>query len=435
MNFKILSENMLRFGTKNLSKSNVDILKEQSNKSADLFISNLNFNYEPGDFIVPNNEYNNLVAKLKPLRDAMASGKYANMKHAIEITATATASQLTPDTVAKHFTSDRLLKIGKPIGGEANAQNDNKILAQYRAEYLYRKIIEVMVREKFVVKDNKGNSAVIDQRTAYEMFPKVIKASIGSKKAASAKITSTGQTIKFPPEKEKDDDPKTEILKPMSCKFNKKVEGKQGSAQNNYVGKTIRKVLDFGKESQMELTLDPFTFPDAIYWKCGPKEGFTGFTGKSTATNEMTFRTKYQTGTSYYSDMMRKALLPRSWAGKARKRQFTAELVYFQEYSNLSLTKAIQNVVNEVGGKLQISEADLFPNYAQASEGVKNAIPKFERNIQFNVASWRRSTEGGFGEDVYKKIILPKELDGQEIIIKAFSPLKGTKFRLKAKCS
>jgi hypothetical protein len=434
MNLKILSENMLRFGTKNLSESNINILKEQAER-LNLNIGDLNFNYAPGDFRVPRTEYNNLVTKLKPLRDALASGKYANMKHAIVINATATASQLTPPTIAKYFTPKSLIsKLGTPKGGEANKQNDNKILAAYRAEYLYRAIISLMVREGFIVKDTKGNQSKLDRKSAQEMFPKKITFGVGATRSSSGAIQSTGEPIKFPPPGKKTQKTgTTEILKPLSCNFNSTVSGRRGKPETNYVSKTIRKQLKFGKKSTMELVLDPFTYPDAVYWKCGDKEGFTGFSGFSQG-GAVSWGNRPERGETY-GKFFKDNIYPKQWAGKTKDRQFTAELVWWEEYSKLPLTTAIQNVINEVGGKLQVGKADLFPNYEKAAAGVKAARPKFARNLTLSIPKWRRSTEGGFGEDVYRKIILPKELDGQEIIIKAFGPLDGTRFNLKAECS
>jgi len=238
---KLIAENMMRFGVKNLSESDIQYVKNRILEGA---IPDVKFTFtfipakykleEVGDANIAK-----LYNDLKQICYNIRVPKLANVQTTVTLNASATTSTINPDS--------QTYKEGI---------TDNKKLAAARLETL-----ETLIR--MCIK-NLLPSITDDQITAKFKFIKT--SAVGTTTDITATISQTGE-------------------KPagatLTCQTNaQQFEGGQGSANNGYIGYSYDSLASFNVGDKIDLTFNPRKLPDCFWIKMeGETEYLSGFLG------------------------------------------------------------------------------------------------------------------------------------------------------------
>lgn len=251
---KIIAENALRFGIKNLSDSDREYI---SSRALQEQIKPVEFNFEFTEGTYKYNELDNvkiatLYRSLGPICKNIITPKMANIKTTIKLQAYATNVPIKRDS--------QLYKDGI---------TNNTILAKKRLETL-ELIILACIRHWI---------PSITQDMVNTNFTFIKNSAVGDTTSISANVTQTGEVI-------------TNL---MTCKSGiQKFSGVQGSKSNNYVGYQYDALAAFNAGDSVTLKFDPLFIPDCFWIKMeGVGEILSGFMGDADKAKNIGDNIKY----------------------------------------------------------------------------------------------------------------------------------------------
>ncbi len=245
---KLLAENMLRFGIKNLSESDKQYVQEKVSLIREqVEPANFEFVFRPGTHQlgeIPDATITKLYNDLATICANIRTPKLAKMITTIVLTASASKTGIKPNSALYN-----------------SGIRTNEQLAAKRLETMTY-IVKACIRHHIP-------SITEELIKTYFVFKTSSK--VGETTSITANITQTGETIK-------------NIL---PCGFNKAFEGQQGKSENNYVGYEYNALAQFNAGDQITLEFDPKSVPDCFYIKMdGEVEQLSGFRGKATQYQE-----------------------------------------------------------------------------------------------------------------------------------------------------
>jgi len=404
------------------------LLSEQATPAGlNLTITGIDLQYpsgasHPND--VPGAEQQILKA-LQPLKIALASGKYANMKHQLTINAVATISPLTTKMIETYWKQGRhgqkWAANAIPIGGEANAKADNEKLAYARAESLYVYIISLIQKNNWIVKDSKGTETRLIGSKLVEMLPMKINSSIGTTRSASATIKTTGD---LPDDKK----PVPEIR----CTFNWGSDKQRRAADPPYTWKSEEMTFSADVNDSMRFRGTIAKIPDAYFVKYGDHEFFSGFNGAEYSSG-MVIGSSDQT-----KEMKRLGYYGINWSWKWNRR-FAVEIAYLMQRHNL--LGHINTQITSIGGS-PVTAIDVMPNYDTVIATIEQYKDIFLnwRSVKENkkakyLREWKAGVAGGWGRTQKStETIIKNNHDDKPVQFLAFPPLRGTIWTVKGRC-
>jgi len=251
---KLIAENMVRFGVKNLTEVdreylNSKILQEQIKPVAFSFDFPIG-TYKMGE--VGDVKIAELYNSLRTICMNISRPVLANIQTMIVLNASATKTGINVNS--------QLYKDGI---------TNNTILAQKRLATL-----ESLIRECIKNWIPSITDAEIDTNFKFKK-----SSSVGSTTAIAANITQTGEKM-------------TNLLTCASGDVNFK--GSQGSPANSYVGYEYSSLAAFGAGDTVTLSFDSVKIPDAFFIKMeGATEVVSGFRGDVTRGKDLSNNTKY----------------------------------------------------------------------------------------------------------------------------------------------
>ncbi len=246
---KLIAENMLRFGAKNLTEADIQYVKKRILEGAiDPVIFTFTFplgQYKLEQVGDPNiaKLYTDLTIICKNIRVA----KLSNIQTTITLNASATTSPINPNS--------QIYKDGI---------TDNTKLAKARLATL-----ETLIRECI-----KHHIPLMTDELITNNFKFIKTSAVGKTTDITANITQTGTQ------------PPGQTLSCLSKKQNFK--GGQGTKDKSYVGYEFDSLASFTVGDKINLTFDPQTVPDCFWIKMeGEKEYLSGFLGNSNYADEL----------------------------------------------------------------------------------------------------------------------------------------------------
>jgi len=238
---KLIAENMLRFGAKNLTEADIQYVKNRILEGAIPDVK-FTFTFTPGQYKleqVGDPNIAKLYEDLKQICSNIRVAKLDDIQTTITLNASATTTQIRPDS--------QTYKEGI---------TDNKKLAAARLATL-----ETLIR--MCIK-NWMPMITDDQMTAKFKFIK--NSAVGTTTDITATITQTG---------------KTPTGAPLSCQSrDQNFSGVQGPKENGYIGYAFDSLAQFTVGDTINLTFDPKKVPDCFWIKMeGETEYLSGFLG------------------------------------------------------------------------------------------------------------------------------------------------------------
>ena len=251
---KLIAENMLRYGVKNLTEVDKEYLKskilQEQIKPVEFSFEFPIGTYKMGE--VGDAKIAELYNSLRTICMNISKPVLANIQTTIVLNASATKTGINVNS--------QLYKDGI---------TNNTILAQKRLTTL-----EELIRSCI---KNWIPSITDEQINTNFKFTK--SSSVGTSTAISANITQTGEKM-------------TNLLTCASGKVNFK--GSQGSAANSYVGYEYNSLAAFNAGDSVTLTFDSLDIPDAFFVQItGQTEIVSGFRGNAADGKALSNNTKY----------------------------------------------------------------------------------------------------------------------------------------------
>jgi len=238
---KLIAENMMRFGVKNLSESDIQYVKNRILEGA-IDPVKFTFTFMPAKYKleeVGDPNIAKLYNDLKQICYNIRVPKLANVQTTVTLNASATTSKINPESATY-----------------LEGITDNTKLAAARLATL-----ETLIR--MCIK-NLLPTITDDQITAKFKFIKTSAVSITTD--ITATITQTGES------------PKGNTL---TCQTNaQQFTGGKGAANNGYIGYSYDSLASFNVGDKIDLTFNPRNLPDCFWIKMeGETEYLSGFLG------------------------------------------------------------------------------------------------------------------------------------------------------------
>ena len=238
---KLIAENMMRFGVKNLSESDIQYVKNRILEGA-IDPVKFTFTFKPGKYKleeVGDPNIAKLYIDLKEICSNIRVAKLDDIQTTITLTASATTTQIRPDS--------QTYKEGI---------TDNKKLAEARLATL-----ETLIRMCI-----KNYIPMMTDELITAKFKFIKTSAVGTTTDITANITQTGTT---PPGA------------PLSCQSkDQNFSGIQGPKENGYIGYAFDSLASFTVGDTINLTFDPKKVPDCFWIKMeGETEYLSGFLG------------------------------------------------------------------------------------------------------------------------------------------------------------
>ena len=251
---KLIAENMLRFGIKNLSESETEIIKskilQEQIKPIDFSFEFAVGTYKVGE--IGDEKIAQLYNSLRIVCGNIRNPVLANIQTTIALKASANKMGINPNS--------QLYKDGITT---------NAILAQKRLETL-----ETLIRECI---KNWIPSITDDEINTNFKFTR--SSTVGDSTAITSNIIQTGEKL-------------TNLITCSSGAL--KFKGVQGTQANNYVGYEYNSLAAFGAGDTVTLTFDSVKIPDAFFIKMeGATEIISGFRGEESQGKDLNNNTKY----------------------------------------------------------------------------------------------------------------------------------------------
>jgi len=175
--------------------------------------------------------------------------------------------------------------------------------------------------------------------------------------------------------------------KKMGCNTDKVFNGVKGDKNNNFLGYSEDLWLPFDAGQTINIELNTYAKPDCIYIKYGDKEFLTGFVG----------------------DKGEKGVI---FDGSEYQEKLT------QLNTNGDLAKAIESVMKSAGSSKTLK--DLDPKFTEIKSKTFGGSEKVVRVKERDETNSKFSIKKKFGMD--------------KLIIRVFSPLDKTQFKIKTSC-
>ena len=425
---------------KQLLTENRSIIKEQGLLTPDINV-NLRKVFESGDWgktftLTPGD-----IENFEAVKQHFATENIETRIGELNIYSTATKVGISEKSYNAYWKgTEHESKIANSYPGDTDAKviAQNEVLSKLRGYSLYKQIILVFSNNIEVSGEKKSESWWMDH-----LKPKIVNKVVakGEVKKAEAKIVFK----------------QNKFVEPINCQFNYKVVGSQKRKDQNFANTPKKGILDIDKEgTTLNLKLDSYIYPDAIWAKVGNYEEFLGFGG----TSFTTLRTKSgntpgaidgirTSNPEWFEDMCLQGYYPRAWLGQSNfqkgknkglplLRVFSVELVYLVE--NHGLIDSIKTVIENNGGTPNVTATDLFEDYDTVASAVSAWKPRLSKMnskyLDFKHASkWWNQCKS---TDLNGKILRTKKLDqtynGQEGTVIVWSPLSKTIFNVEAEC-
>jgi hypothetical protein len=240
---KLLAENMLRFGIKNLSESDKHYIQEKVSLIREQVTPvKFEFLFKPGTYQIgqiPDATITKLYNDLATIAANIKTPKLAKMVTTIVLTASASTTGINVNSA--------LYKSGIKTNEQLAAKRLETMT--YIVKACLRHHIPALTEEMF-----KTN------------FIFKTSSTVGETTGITADISQTGEVIK-------------NIL---PCGFNKDFNGVKGDASNNYVGYEYNALAQFSAGDQVTVEFNPKSVPDCFYIRMdGVNEVVSGFNGIS----------------------------------------------------------------------------------------------------------------------------------------------------------
>ena len=245
---KLLAENMLRFGIKNLSDSDKQYVQEKVSLIREQVTPvKFEFIFKPGTYQlgeIPDASITKLYNDLATICANIRTPKLAKMVTTIVLTASASKTGINPNSA--------LFKSG--------ITNNAKLAAKRLETMTY--IVKACIRHHIP-------SMTEELIKTYFIFK--TSSAVGESTGITADISQTGEAMK-------------NIL---PCGFNNAFNGVQGKSENSYVGYEYNALAQFNAGDQITIEFDPKTIPDCFYIKMdGVAEAVSGFQGSIGSNNQ-----------------------------------------------------------------------------------------------------------------------------------------------------
>lgn len=244
---KLIAENMLRFGAKNLTEADIQYVKNRILEGAIDPVS-FTFKFPLGQYKleqVGDVNIAKLYTDLEEICSNIRVAKFDDIRTTITLTAEANKIAIRPDS--------QTYKEGI---------TDNAKLAAARLATL-----ETLIRECI-----KNWIPMMTDELITAKFKFIKKSQVGDTTDITATITQTGDTPKGDP---------------LSCQSkDQKFSGVQGPKENGYIGYAFDSLASFTVGDTINLTFDPVKVPDCFWIKMeGETEYLSGFLGDDKINN------------------------------------------------------------------------------------------------------------------------------------------------------
>ena len=244
---KLIAENMLRFGAKNLTEADIQYVKNRILEGAIDPVS-FTFTFIPGQYKleqVGDVNIAKLYTDLKEICSNIRVAKLDDIQTTITLTASATTTRIRPES--------QTYKEGI---------TDNTKLAAARLATL-----ETLIRECI-----KNWIPMMTDELITAKFKFIKKSQVGDTTDITATITQTGDTPKGDP---------------LSCgSRDQEFKGSQGTVETGYAGYEFDSLASFTIGDTITLSFDPKTVPDCFWIKMeGETEYLSGFLGDAKIDN------------------------------------------------------------------------------------------------------------------------------------------------------
>ena len=244
---KLIAENMLRFGAKNLTEADIQYVKNRILEGAIDPVS-FTFKFPLGQYKleqVGDVNIAKLYTDLEEICSNIRVAKFDDIRTTITLTAEANKIAIRPDS--------QTYKEGI---------TDNAKLAAARLATL-----ETLIRECI-----KNWIPMMTDELITAKFKFIKKSQVGDTTDITATITQTGDTPKGDP---------------LSCQSkDQKFSGVQGPKENGYIGYAFDSLASFTVGDTINLTFDPVKVPDCFWIKMeGETEYLSGFLGDAKINN------------------------------------------------------------------------------------------------------------------------------------------------------
>ena len=238
---KLIAENMLRFGAKNLTEADIQYVKNRILEGAIDPVS-FTFKFPLGQYKLEQVGNANIAKLYKDLTEICSNirvAKLDDIQTTITLNASATTSRINPDS--------QTYKEGI---------TDNDKLAAARLATL-----ETLIRECI-----KNYIPMMTDELITAKFKFIKKSAVGTTTDITATITQTG---------------KAPAGAPLSCQSkDQNFSGIQGPKENGYIGYAFDSLASFTVGDTINLTFDPKKVPDCFWIKMeGETEYLSGFLG------------------------------------------------------------------------------------------------------------------------------------------------------------